>query len=131
MILTGFLGGYTTFSTLSLETVTLWERGERGLAMANLGGSLVAGFVAAMLGLALARDVLIPAVDRPSATGDPPQATGAASPPVNRRLASEDAGSPDLELPPDAQALGLVDGDDQPEPGPQADRIDQSARARS
>ena len=32
LVATGFLGGFTTFSSFSLETVTLWERGEAGLA---------------------------------------------------------------------------------------------------
>jgi CrcB protein len=28
LILTGFLGGYTTFSTLAYESAILWERGD-------------------------------------------------------------------------------------------------------
>ena len=32
LVATGFLGGFTTFSSFSLETVTLWERGDTGLA---------------------------------------------------------------------------------------------------
>jgi CrcB protein len=55
LVITGFLGGYTTFSTFEFESATLWERGESGLALANLAGSLAAGFVAVMLGIALAR----------------------------------------------------------------------------
>jgi CrcB protein len=49
----GFLGGYTTFSTLSYETFALAHRGDTLLAWANAGGSLLAGVVAALLGLAL------------------------------------------------------------------------------
>lgn len=49
----GFLGGYTTFSTLSYETLALARRGERLHALANAGGSLLAGALAAFLGLAL------------------------------------------------------------------------------
>jgi CrcB protein len=105
MILTGFLGGYTTFSTLAFESATFWERGDRGLAIANLGGSLVAGIVAALLGMMVARDFLIPAWDRPPLAGRPGQVSGPS--PDGRRLAEEDAGSPDLELPPDAEAMGL------------------------
>lgn len=49
----GFLGGYTTFSTLSYETVALARRGDTLTAWLNVGGSLLAGLVAAALGLAL------------------------------------------------------------------------------
>lgn len=50
---TGFLGGYTTFSTLSFETQALAQRGHNGYAWLNALGSLVAGIVAAALGIAL------------------------------------------------------------------------------
>ena len=49
----GFLGGYTTFSTLTYETLSLARRGDRLYAWVNLGGSLVAGMLAALLGMAL------------------------------------------------------------------------------
>lgn len=49
----GFLGGYTTFSTLSYETFALSRRGEALYAWLNAGGSLLAGVMAAALGLAL------------------------------------------------------------------------------
>ena len=49
----GFLGGYTTFSTLSFETLALARRGEMGYAWLNMGASLVGGMVAAALGMAL------------------------------------------------------------------------------
>ncbi|MEO6807785.1 MAG: fluoride efflux transporter CrcB [Isosphaeraceae bacterium] len=55
LMITGVLGGYTTFSTFALESATLWERGETLLALANLGGSVALGFAAVLLGLALAR----------------------------------------------------------------------------
>ena len=50
----GFLGAYTTFSTLSLDTVRLIQEGRLGLALLNSAGSLAAGIVAAYAGLGLA-----------------------------------------------------------------------------
>src|SRR5690349_14474245 len=49
MVITGFLGGYTTFSTYEFESATLWRRGETAMALANMLGSLGAGFVAVVL----------------------------------------------------------------------------------
>lgn len=49
----GFLGGYTTFSTLTFETFALARRGDTLYAWLNVGGSLLAGVVAAFGGLAL------------------------------------------------------------------------------
>jgi CrcB protein len=51
---TGFLGGYTTFSTASFETVRLVQSGRTGLALLNGIGTAVAAIGAAAAGLALA-----------------------------------------------------------------------------
>ena len=51
----GFLGAYTTFSTLSLESYRLLEDGAYGLAFANLLGSLAAGMAAVYAGVVLGR----------------------------------------------------------------------------
>ncbi|MFD2757528.1 fluoride efflux transporter CrcB [Gulosibacter faecalis] len=48
---TGFLGGYTTFSTASFETVRLLQERRFGAAAANGLGVLVAAGAAAALGL--------------------------------------------------------------------------------
>ncbi|WP_417554871.1 fluoride efflux transporter FluC [Microbacterium sp.] len=50
---TGFLGGYTTFSTAMIDTVALWRDGERRASVLYSGGMLLAGFAAAAVGLAL------------------------------------------------------------------------------
>lgn len=47
----GLLGGYTTFSTVSVETVLLRQRGRRDWAWVNLLGTFGAAVVAAALGL--------------------------------------------------------------------------------
>jgi CrcB protein len=53
----GFLGAYTTFSTLSLETYRLFEAGAAGLAALNAVGSLAAGLAALYVGVVLGRVV--------------------------------------------------------------------------
>jgi CrcB protein len=52
---TGILGGFTTFSTFSLDTALLYERGELGLAALYVGASVAAGIVGLFGGLALVR----------------------------------------------------------------------------
>ncbi|HEV7760690.1 MAG TPA: fluoride efflux transporter CrcB [Acidimicrobiales bacterium] len=51
---TGGLGAYTTFSTLSFETVRLAEEGAVDRAFLNAAGSLLVGLAAAAAGLGLA-----------------------------------------------------------------------------
>jgi CrcB protein len=51
----GFCGGFTTFSTLSAELVTMLERGQGARAGVYAAASLTAGAVAMLAGLALGR----------------------------------------------------------------------------
>lgn len=51
----GFIGAYTTFSTLEYETHELLETGEFTAALANVVGSVVAGMIAVRGGVLLAR----------------------------------------------------------------------------
>lgn len=51
---TGFLGGYTTFSTASFETVRLIQSRRTGLALLNGLGTAAAAIGAAAAGLAFA-----------------------------------------------------------------------------
>lgn len=48
---TGFLGGYTTFSTASLETIRLVQSGRIGLALVNGLGSMAVSVGAAAAGV--------------------------------------------------------------------------------
>ena len=45
IILIGFLGGFTTFSSYGLQTFTLLRDGEFGLALLNIGASNVFGLL--------------------------------------------------------------------------------------
>jgi CrcB protein len=56
-VATGVLGGYTTFSTFSLETVLLIERNQIGLAALYVGGSVALGVLGLWAGLALIRSL--------------------------------------------------------------------------
>ena len=53
----GVLGGFTTFSAYSLETLRLIERGDIAGASTYAIGSVIAGLVAVAIGLAIARRV--------------------------------------------------------------------------
>ena len=56
-VLVGFVGAYTTFSTLMLETWRLVESGSNALAIANIVGSGMLGIVALVLGLVVGRAI--------------------------------------------------------------------------
>jgi fluoride exporter len=51
----GFLGAYTTFSTLSLQVYRSTATGHLPVALANAAGSLIAGTLALYAGTCLAR----------------------------------------------------------------------------
>jgi fluoride exporter len=54
-LMTGVLGGYTTFSAFSLDTALLYERGQIGLALLYVLGSVVLSIGGLFAGLALVR----------------------------------------------------------------------------
>ena len=56
-ILTGGLGAYTTFSTFSLESLSLIENGEIGRAVLYVAASVVLAIGGATLGAWLARNI--------------------------------------------------------------------------
>jgi CrcB protein len=55
---TGVLGGYTTFSSFSLEFATLYERGDMTAAFGYVAASVILGLIAIFTGLWIARGVL-------------------------------------------------------------------------
>jgi CrcB protein len=55
LLVVGFLGGYTTFSSYTLEAVNLVESGDWGTALLYLAGSNLAGLVACAIGIWSAR----------------------------------------------------------------------------
>ena len=54
-VMTGILGGYTTFSAFSLDTALLYERGALGLAAAYVLGSVILSIAGLFAGLWLIR----------------------------------------------------------------------------
>ena len=56
-VATGILGGYTTFSTFSLESILLIERGQAGTALAYIGGSVLFGVLGLWGGLYAVRSL--------------------------------------------------------------------------
>ena len=57
-VMTGILGGYTTFSALSLDAAVLYERGEIGLAAFYVLGSVILSILGLFAGLALIRSLV-------------------------------------------------------------------------
>jgi len=51
----GFLGGFTTYSTFSVQAVMTVDGGRWGVAGAYVGGSVVLGLAAALAGITLGR----------------------------------------------------------------------------
>ncbi len=56
-LLTGVLGGYTTFSSFSFETYALMRDGEMMRGIVNAAGSVLIGLLAVFLGVRLAQSL--------------------------------------------------------------------------
>ncbi|WHA39881.1 fluoride efflux transporter CrcB [Agrobacterium larrymoorei] len=54
-IVTGIIGGFTTWSSFTLDAVVLFERGALGMSALYIMASLLVSFVAIFAGLALGR----------------------------------------------------------------------------
>lgn len=57
LLMTGLLGGFTTFSAFSLDVVTLYERGQLALAGGYVAASVAVSIAALFAGLLLARSL--------------------------------------------------------------------------
>lgn len=55
LLVAGFLGGFTTFSTFSLDALRLWQGGQAGLAGAYVAGSVALALAGVALGAWMAR----------------------------------------------------------------------------
>lgn len=54
-LMTGLLGGFTTFSAFSLDAVQLWQRGETGAAIAYVAVSVLLAIGGVIAGMSAAR----------------------------------------------------------------------------
>lgn len=57
LLIVGFVGSYTTFSTYALDTSNLWRSGDRKRALFYWWGSPILGFLCVELGIFLARQL--------------------------------------------------------------------------
>jgi CrcB protein len=55
LLMTGLLGGFTTFSAFSLDAISLWQRGEVMAATGYVAASVLLSLAALVAGMALAR----------------------------------------------------------------------------
>ncbi len=58
LLMTGFCGGFSTFSTYSLEVVQLYQNGDMGTAILYSLGSVILGIICILIGLYAAHIVI-------------------------------------------------------------------------
>jgi CrcB protein len=57
-LMTGVLGGFTTFSAFSLETISMWQRGEAASAAVYVVASVILSLIGLFAGMALVRSLV-------------------------------------------------------------------------
>ena len=57
LLIVGFLGGFTTFSTFNLESLQLLLNGQGALALGNILGSIIGGLLAVWLGIMVGQKI--------------------------------------------------------------------------
>lgn len=57
-LFTGLFGGFTTFSSFALDTMSLMKTGEYKLAFLNILASNILGLIAVFLGLLLGKNIM-------------------------------------------------------------------------
>lgn len=55
LLMTGMLGGFTTFSAFSLDALVLWQRGQAMGAVLYIAGSVGLSLAAVVMGMAIGR----------------------------------------------------------------------------
>jgi fluoride exporter len=55
LLMTGILGGFTTFSAFSLDALKLWQSGQSTQALLYIAASVILSLIAVALGAGLAR----------------------------------------------------------------------------
>lgn len=58
LLITGLIGGYTTFSAFTLDALTLMERGNTAAALIYIVSSVVVSMLAVFAGLVLTRSIV-------------------------------------------------------------------------
>ncbi|MDI6835568.1 fluoride efflux transporter CrcB [Ciceribacter thiooxidans] len=58
LLITGFLGGFTTFSAFALDAVSLFERGEALSSLVYVGASVGLSLIATVAGIGVMRSLL-------------------------------------------------------------------------
>lgn len=57
LLITGLLGGFTTYSAFALDAVSLWQRGATGPALGYILATTAGSLAAVVLGMTIARAV--------------------------------------------------------------------------